>query len=71
MPSAMTWFPSVLTTPDRNNAIIVYDGKMYQFPNNAGELVFTKIMDLYLDVERRESVAMFADNTNQAFGEGC
>ncbi len=51
LPTNMGYSPSVLTTPDLKNAVIVYGGKVYQVLSDDGEFQFNEVMQ-FSSIER-------------------
>ena len=69
LPTRMYDTPSVLTTPDLKNAVIVYEGKVYQVLSDDGEFQFNEVMQ-FSSIEREAAVAFLLPQDDNIF-EGC
>ena len=61
--------PSVLTTPDLKNAVIVYKGKVYQVLSDDGEFQFNEVME-FSSIAREWAVAFLLPQNDNVF-QGC
>jgi hypothetical protein len=69
LPTSMVYRPSVLTTPDLKNAVIVYEGKVYQVLSDDGEFQFNEVMQ-FSSIERYAAVAFLLPQNDNIF-QGC
>ena len=69
LPRPMGFSPSVLTTPDLKNAVIVSKGKVYQVLSDDGEFQFNEVMR-FSSIDRRRAVAFLLPQNDNIF-QGC
>ena len=69
LPVLMGLSPSVLSTPDLKNAVIVYKGKVYQVLSGDGEFQFNEVME-FSSIKRHYAVAFLLPQNDNIF-QGC